>query len=321
MIECTPVDEKLVGRHAHATLCYIDKPPTVSNCQSLSSEERSACPAHSSLNFQIKPIKQKQLVDGVLFSLQEIYGIEKKSSDDELAIQMPIELSASHTSSSIATTATTTTLSSRSSNNDSLRIDCDSDSLAERRAQEEDQELKGIECVICMCETRDTLILPCRHLCLCKLCAMNLRVQSNNCPICRIPFIAILQLKLLRKKETPPIVSADNLPIVKINLNEISAEQISYLVNENQAVVEGYVSEESRNEVLVGATKKRTTGLNEIYEPVSIYEAFNETIGDKQRVNTEKNKKKGRRQKKKVLEPILSTNDLVVKNINEGLFL
>ena len=60
---------------------------------------------------------------------------------------------------------------------------------------------KGVECVICMCEIRNTLILPCRHLCLCRICAVNLRIQSNNCPICRIPFVALLQLKLLRKKE------------------------------------------------------------------------------------------------------------------------
>lgn len=52
-----------------------------------------------------------------------------------------------------------------------------------------------------MCEIRDTLILPCRHLCLCKMCAINLRVQSNNCPICRIPFIALIQIKLFKKKE------------------------------------------------------------------------------------------------------------------------
>lgn len=33
---------------------------------------------------------------------------------------------------------------------------------------------------------RDTLILPCRHLCLCNACADTLRYQANNCPICRL---------------------------------------------------------------------------------------------------------------------------------------
>ncbi len=71
----------------------------------------------------------------------------------------------------------------------------------EREQAEREQELKGVECVICMSEIRDVIIMPCRHLCLCKMCATNLRVQSNNCPICRIPFIALLQIKLVRKRE------------------------------------------------------------------------------------------------------------------------
>ncbi|XP_015752852.1 PREDICTED: E3 ubiquitin-protein ligase MGRN1-like [Acropora digitifera] len=53
--------------------------------------------------------------------------------------------------------------------------------------QEEEYDLEetGLECVICMSDMRDTLILPCRHLCLCRECAESLRYQANNCPICR----------------------------------------------------------------------------------------------------------------------------------------
>uniref|UniRef100_A0A034VQP2 RING-type E3 ubiquitin transferase n=1 Tax=Bactrocera dorsalis TaxID=27457 RepID=A0A034VQP2_BACDO len=57
----------------------------------------------------------------------------------------------------------------------------------------------GSECVICMSETRDTLILPCRHLCLCNSCADSLRYQANNCPICRAPFRALLQIRAVQK--------------------------------------------------------------------------------------------------------------------------
>ena len=46
----------------------------------------------------------------------------------------------------------------------------------------------GAECVVCMVDLRDTIILPCRHLCLCYACADSLRYQANNCPICRAPF-------------------------------------------------------------------------------------------------------------------------------------
>jgi len=50
-----------------------------------------------------------------------------------------------------------------------------------------------------MSDMRDTLILPCRHLCLCQSCADSLRYQANNCPICRVPFRALLQIKALQK--------------------------------------------------------------------------------------------------------------------------
>jgi len=64
---------------------------------------------------------------------------------------------------------------------------------------DEDLEDGSSECVICMSDMRDTLILPCRHLCLCQSCADSLRYQANNCPICRVPFRALLQIKALQK--------------------------------------------------------------------------------------------------------------------------
>ncbi|ALC49800.1 CG9941 [Drosophila busckii] len=64
---------------------------------------------------------------------------------------------------------------------------------------DEDIDDHGSECVICMSETRDTLILPCRHLCLCNSCADSLRYQANNCPICRAPFRALLQIRAVQK--------------------------------------------------------------------------------------------------------------------------
>ncbi len=51
--------------------------------------------------------------------------------------------------------------------------------------------------MVCMCDSRDTIILPCRHLCLCNACADSLRYQANNCPICRAPFRALLQVRIL----------------------------------------------------------------------------------------------------------------------------
>jgi hypothetical protein len=40
-------------------------------------------------------------------------------------------------------------------------------------------------CVVCLSEPKDTVALPCRHLCMCSECAQQVRNQSNRCPMCR----------------------------------------------------------------------------------------------------------------------------------------
>lgn len=74
---------------------------------------------------------------------------------------------------------------------------------------DDEMEDNGSECVICLVESKDTLILPCRHLCLCNLCADSLRYQANACPICRAPFRALLQIKAVRKL-TQPLTNPQN---------------------------------------------------------------------------------------------------------------
>lgn len=68
----------------------------------------------------------------------------------------------------------------------------------------------GSECVICMCDQRDTLILPCRHLCLCNTCAHSLRYQANNCPICRAPFRALLQIRAVQRSNAANLIISPN---------------------------------------------------------------------------------------------------------------
>ncbi|XP_064634105.1 probable E3 ubiquitin-protein ligase MGRN1 isoform X2 [Lineus longissimus] len=146
VIQCCVEEEHHIG-HAHITFGCVEK--------------------NSENVYILKPLKQKQTVDGLCYLLQEIYGIENKNAE-------------------------------RKANND------------------DDFDDNGSECVICMSDTRDTLILPCRHLCLCNGCANNLRYQANNCPICRAPFRALLQIRALRKKlpntpQQPP--SEDETPV------------------------------------------------------------------------------------------------------------
>jgi hypothetical protein len=45
--------------------------------------------------------------------------------------------------------------------------------------------LSNRECIICMSEVKDTIVLPCRHMCLCFDCANTIRNRSDKCPLCR----------------------------------------------------------------------------------------------------------------------------------------
>jgi hypothetical protein len=65
-------------------------------------------------------------------------------------------------------------------------------------------------CVICLTDMRNVLLLPCRHLCLCGSCAENLKFQSANCPICRVPFRALLQINCLRHRDIHHCDSDEN---------------------------------------------------------------------------------------------------------------
>ena len=49
---------------------------------------------------------------------------------------------------------------------------------------------KGLDsndtCVICVCATRSTVLIPCRHMCVCPACAEHMqRMRTQVCPLCR----------------------------------------------------------------------------------------------------------------------------------------
>ncbi|KAJ1728676.1 hypothetical protein LPJ72_005358 [Coemansia sp. Benny D160-2] len=54
---------------------------------------------------------------------------------------------------------------------------------------------ESTQCAICLSDERDTVILPCRHLCMCRECANTYRQQSNKCPICRTVVESILHIE------------------------------------------------------------------------------------------------------------------------------
>lgn len=57
------------------------------------------------------------------------------------------------------------------------------------------------ECVICLTDPKDTVVVPCRHLCICKGCAERLRTESvqQKCPVCRGPIDQLLHIDRHKK--------------------------------------------------------------------------------------------------------------------------
>ena len=55
-------------------------------------------------------------------------------------------------------------------------------------------DTKGKECVICMTEQKDTMLLPCRHLIVCSKCSGEVTSRNRKCPICRIGIITRVNL-------------------------------------------------------------------------------------------------------------------------------
>ena len=53
------------------------------------------------------------------------------------------------------------------------------------------------ECILCCSADSDTMILPCGHIVMCKMCSYKLQnggyTWSTLCPLCRVPYTSILR--------------------------------------------------------------------------------------------------------------------------------
>lgn len=134
-----------------------------------------------------------------------------------------------------------------------------SDGMNYSSLEEELFEDSGSECVICMSDSRDTLILPCRHLCLCNACADSLRYQANNCPICRSPFRALLQIRAVRKSniQNSVQIGAGHHPHQPITTSNVVT---------NAATLSGHVLSDSTNDLV---------DIPPGFESLSLLEALN----------------------------------------------
>uniref|UniRef100_A0A8D0CMZ4 E3 ubiquitin-protein ligase n=1 Tax=Scleropages formosus TaxID=113540 RepID=A0A8D0CMZ4_SCLFO len=128
----------------------------------------------------------------------------------------------------------------------------------ETKPSDDENSDNSSECVVCLSDLRDTLILPCRHLCLCNSCADTLRYQANNCPICRLPFRALLQIRALKKK--PGALSP-------VSFSPVLAQTME---NDDHSVGTGEVGG-----VSCGLRKSSSDSVPPGFEPISLLEALN----------------------------------------------
>nr|XP_045730768.1 E3 ubiquitin-protein ligase MGRN1 isoform X1 [Mirounga angustirostris] len=134
----------------------------------------------------------------------------------------------------------------------------------ETKPSDEENSDNSSECVVCLSDPRDTLILPCRHLCLCNSCADTLRYQASNCPICRLPFRALLQIRAVRKK--PGALSP-------VSFSPVLAQNMDH--DEHSCP---FKKSKAHPASLASKKPKRETSSDSIppgYEPISLLEALN----------------------------------------------
>ncbi|AYU78044.1 hypothetical protein, conserved [Leishmania donovani] len=55
-------------------------------------------------------------------------------------------------------------------------------------------------CVICLTNPKDTAVMPCRHMCMCKDCGEQLLKHKPVCPVCRAPISTLLHMPSLSNK-------------------------------------------------------------------------------------------------------------------------
>jgi len=95
----------------------------------------------------------------------------------------------------------------------------------------------GRECIICMSDSRDTVMLPCRHMCLCNKCAEELRHQSNMCPLCRSKIKHMVEIKISTISDTQiPLEGNGSVTDINENSSDIGKFNDSLDLRVNQGV-------------------------------------------------------------------------------------
>ena len=73
-----------------------------------------------------------------------------------------------------------------------LKDDADGVQEGEQAIEDDDPEK---ECLICLSVNKDTVIMPCAHLCVCSDCGKELVKAKQTCPICRGNIQSLIPMK------------------------------------------------------------------------------------------------------------------------------
>jgi hypothetical protein len=67
-------------------------------------------------------------------------------------------------------------------------------SVAESKSKPTHLNPQNVDCSVCLDVPRNTIILPCKHLCVCAQCANKLFNSTKKCPVCRAPISNIMTI-------------------------------------------------------------------------------------------------------------------------------
>ncbi|KAF4715781.1 hypothetical protein FOZ62_029582, partial [Perkinsus olseni] len=144
----------------------------------------------SDVMMNVKVLKQRVLFSTQAYDMHDIYGIEAPRA---VAHEEEEDRRGDTVEGKVVKGGDSPSSSEEESSNGEVAA-----GLA-HSGYDDEADAVASECVICLSEPRTTVVLPCRHMCLCNDCAV--RVQEANpghvsakCPICRQPVSSMLQI-------------------------------------------------------------------------------------------------------------------------------
>ncbi|KAI8822984.1 uncharacterized protein EV422DRAFT_387300 [Fimicolochytrium jonesii] len=196
----------------------------------------------------VRRVRQSVKIHDVVFCLQEIYGAFAAPPSTRPSVSRPFpqpapphpQPSAPPTGSSSGAPSSRILSSSPSGSSSPApapatppapnpAIQRPPPSPALRPSTSASQNLASLDCPICLSEQRCVIVLPCRHLCLCRECAEAVMMQGRGgpgvgkptCPICRADVDSFLHIRL------PPSSTSETTAVDLISIRATTPPTIA----------------------------------------------------------------------------------------------